>query len=62
MAADSAVAHVAVRVPHLLTSAPVLIAGGKLTEVKSLIVLVHGYIIHASARDVKGVRRKTFKS
>ena len=61
MAAHHAVGHVAVRVPLLLASA--LFAGREVTEVPVvLIVLVHGCIIHASARGVKGVRRKTFKS
>jgi hypothetical protein len=60
MAADSAVAHVAVRVPHLITSA--LVAGGEFAKVEGFIVLVHGYIIHASVRGVKGVKRKTFKT
>ena len=48
-----AVGHMAVGMPLFLTSA--LFAGREVTEVESLIAVVHGCIIHASARDVKGV-------
>jgi len=59
--AGGAGTHMAVRVP-LHDAHAVGRSSAEGDDLDGFFVLVHGYIIHASARDVKGVRRKTFKS